>query len=336
MKKEFDFIAIGDIVTDAFIRLSNAEVHCNINKNACELCVEFGSKIPYESVTVVSAVGNCANAAVAAARLGLRTALVANQGMDDTGKEHLKVMKREKVATDFIRSHWNTKTNYHYVLWFGDERTILVKHEKYPYSLPNIGNPKWLYLTSLGAETLAFHDEIALYLKSHPTVKLAFQPGTFQISQGKKKLKYFYERSEVFVCNLQEAQKITGEESDKPEILLSALRALGPKIVILTDGPKGAFLSTGDSAWFMPPYPDKKPPYERTGAGDSFASTFVSAMALGLSPEEALAWAPINSMSVVQKIGAQAGLLKRAELEDYLENAPRSYRPIKLKTTKIS
>jgi sugar/nucleoside kinase (ribokinase family) len=57
---------------------------------------------------------------------------------------------------------------------------------------------------------------------------------------------------------------------------------------------------------------------DTTGAGDSFASTFTSAIALGKSLPEAMMWGPINSMSVVQYVGAQKGLLKRAELENYL------------------
>ena len=77
-------------------------------------------------------------------------------------------------------------------------------------------------------------------------------------------------------------------------------------------------------------YPDPADPVDRTGAGDSFASTFTAAIILGKSPEEALSWGPINSMSVVQKIGAQAGLLPRAELEELLKNALLEYVPTKI------
>ena len=72
-------------------------------------------------------------------------------------------------------------------------------------------------------------------------------------------------------------------------------------------------------------YPDPAPPVDRTGAGDSFSSTFTAAIALGKTPAEALAWGPVNSMNVVQHIGAQAGLLSRAELERLLEQRPAEY-----------
>ena len=97
--------------------------------------------------------------------------------------------------------------------------------------------------------------------------------------------------------------------------------------VVITDGPKGAYFAEGEQAWFMPPYPDPQPPYERTGAGDAFASTVVAARALGLSLSEAIAWGPINSMAVVQKVGAQEGLLTREKLQELLSQAPAMYTP---------
>jgi sugar/nucleoside kinase (ribokinase family) len=77
----------------------------------------------------------------------------------------------------------------------------------------------------------------------------------------------------------------------------------------------------------MPLYPDPKPPVDRTGAGDAFASTFVAALAVGNTIEGALQWAPINSMSVCQAVGAQAGLLTEQQLEAWLKKAPAWYRP---------
>ena len=41
----------------------------------------------------------------------------------------------------------------------------------------------------------------------------------------------------------------------------------------------------------------------------------------------ALQWAPINSMSVVQKVGAQAGLLTEHQIGELLEKAPEWYKP---------
>ena len=72
-------------------------------------------------------------------------------------------------------------------------------------------------------------------------------------------------------------------------------------------------------------YPGPAPPVDRTGAGDSFSSTFTSALALGKDIQTALSWGPINSMSVVQHIGAQKGLLTQEKLLEYLAKAPEEY-----------
>jgi ribokinase len=328
--KAYDFLAVGDITTDAFIRLKEAHVNCSINKEDCEICMKFADKIPYEFVEVVRAVGNSPNAAVAASRLGLSSALVANIGNDENGEECLETLKKEKVATKFVTKHRGSKTNYHYVLWYQDDRTILVKHEDYQRVFPENVKAKYVYLSSIGDHTEEYHRAIADHLGKHPDTKLVFQPGTYQMKFGTDVLKDIYARTEIFFCNTEEARRILKTESEDIQTLLESLHALGPKIVVITDGAKGAYASDGKETWFMPPYPDPKPPYDRTGAGDAFASTFTSAIILGKTIPEALRWAPINSMSVVQEIGAQRGLLTQEKLGAYLAKAPADYVPKQL------
>lgn len=320
-----DFVAIGDTVTDAFIRLKEASVHCDVDKVRCTISMSFGDKIPYESVEVVHAVGNSANASVSASRLGLSSALVTDLGVDAEGEASLASLKRDGVDTEFVRMHQGKKSNYHYVLWYEDDRTILVKHEEFERHLPDIDSPKWLYLSSLGADSLSYHDEIIAHIAKHPETKLAFQPGTFQMSLGFEKLREIYKNSEIFFSNVEEAGRILGIETLGIKELLKRMRELGPKIVVLTDGPRGAYAYDGENFLKQAPYPDPKPPYERTGAGDAFASTVVSALALGKDLPSALAWGAVNSMSVVQQVGAQKGLLTQPEIEKYLTQAPAGF-----------
>jgi len=292
--------------------------------------MSFGDKVPYESVEVIHAVGNSANASVAAARLGLKSALISNMGDDQNGKDCLDSLKKDGVSTDFITIHPGKETNYHYVLWYENDRTILVKHQEYDRKFSDVGEPKWLYLSSLGGDSLPYHKLISEYIKIHPNIRLAFQPGTFQMSLGKEVLKDIYERSEIFFCNVEEAERILGLNTLGINELLKRVQALGPKIVVITDGPKGAYSYDGTNFFFVPPYPDQKPAFERTGAGDAFASTTVSALALGKSIDEALIWGAVNSMSVVQQVGAQKGLLTREKIEEYIKSAPADFQVKKL------
>ena len=142
---------------------------------------------------------------------------------------------------------------------------------------------------------------------------------------GYEALKDLYAHTYVFFCNKEEAQKILGIQENDIKVLLSKIKDLGPTVPVITDGPNGAYTLSEGKVLFVPMYPDTKEPVDRTGAGDAFSSTFTSALALGKTIEEALLWGPINSMSVVQYIGAQAGLLSRDKIEEYLKNAPSDY-----------
>lgn len=329
--QKLDFLAVGDIVTDAFIELEDAWVETDNPEKNQELCMRFGDKIPYRDVVVVPAVGNSPNAAVSAHRLGLKTGLVTNLGNDSYGKEMRAALETEGVSTEYLAVHPGIGSNYHFVLRFKAERTILVKHHEYEYHFPKLTSlPKWLYLSSLAKNSLPYHEEIADFLEENPVANLAFQPGTFQMKLGYEKLERIYKASHLLFCNKEEAKRILNTAEDDMKKLLASVRALGPKIAVITDGPKGAYADDGNETWFMPMYPDPKPPVERTGAGDAFSSTFTAALALGKSIPEALAWGPINSMSVVQEIGAQKGLLGRQELEKYLITAPDFYKPQKI------
>ena len=329
MEDQYDFVSVGDITIDAFIQLSekDANIVCDIEGKPCQLQMNFGDKLPYENKVVVDAVGNAPNASVSAHRLGLRSALVTNLGSDEYGRDCLNALRTEGVSTDFVKVHEGKATNYHYVLRYGAERTILIKHEEYPYVLPDFAKaPRFIYFSSVGENGVQFHHDIAKYVKENEETKLVFQPGTFQMRLGYETLKDLYAVTEIFFCNKEEAQMILDSKEDDVPTLIREFKKLGPKLPVITDGPDGAYVvDENDQAWHMPMYPDPAPPVDRTGAGDSFASTFTSAIAMGKTPAEALTWGPVNSMNVVQYIGAQEGLLPLEKIEEFLKKAPADY-----------
>ena len=333
MAKPLDILAVGDIVIDAFIKLKDARVHCNINDEECEICMRWGDKIPYELAEVVPAVGNSSNAAVAASRLGLSSALRAYVGEDIYAQDCLATLLREKVDTTFIERQAGKHTNYHYVLWYESERTILVKHETFDYASPMLTTPpKWLYLSSLSENSLPYHNALMQMLARSPETKLAFQPGTFQIKFGKEVLVDVYKRANIFFCNKEESERILGRPAGTDiKELLQGISSLGPKVVVITDDVRGAYcLDELGNVWLIPRYPDPRRAFEITGAGDAFASSVVSALALGLPLHTALLWGPVNAASVIQEIGAQKGLLTREQLQKNLANPPAPYQLQKL------
>jgi sugar/nucleoside kinase (ribokinase family) len=339
-----DFLAIGDIVNDDFIDLKEAKIFDD-KDGVPMIAMRFGDKLPYNGRELIYAVGNGPNAACSATRLGLSAGIMTHVGDDQLGSDTLAALEEREIKTNFVSTETGKTTNYHFVLRYNAERTILIKHEAYAYNLAKQTEgkptPRWVYFSSVGEDSMQYHHDIASWVKEK-NIKLAFQPGTFQIKLGHEPLKDIYEACELFFCNVEESERILatvlgqeaieanressgGDRQKQVIFLIQEMRNLGPNIVCITDGPGGAYAYDGNEAWHIPMYPDPAPPVDRTGAGDSFSSTFTSALIVGKGLDEALRWGPINSMSVVQHVGAQAGLLGRAKLEEYLAAAPAEY-----------
>ncbi len=328
-KQKIDVINIGDIVTDAFIKLKDEYGRIDETPEGKRLSLPFGTKIPFDHAEICQAVGNSSNTAVNFAKLGLKSAFVTNVGDDQQGRDMVVALQKAGVDTRFVKVNAGKKSNYHYVLWYGDERTILIEHEKYDYHWPKFHPdelPAWAYFSSISEGALDYHDDVADWLEANPGIKLAFQPGTFQLLAGTERLSRIYARTEVLAVNMEEAQQILSNNTRDVHVLFEGLHALGPKIVVITDGPNGSYASNGQERFKMPIYPDPAPPKERTGCGDAYTSTFVAALIKGYPLEGALQWAPITPTNVVQYVGAQAGLLDEDTLKEWLAKAPDWYK----------
>jgi sugar/nucleoside kinase (ribokinase family) len=327
----YDFIAIGETDTDIFIHLqdeSGAKIEGADGEHPM-LSIPFAAKIPYESATTISGVGNAPNAAVSAAKLGLKSALYAHVGDDEGGRNTIASLKEHGVDTSLVAPEAGKKTSHSYILWYGQDRTILRRHEDFSYTFPDLGSPKWAYFSAMGSKVDTFYDDFAAYIETHPEVKFAFQPGGNEVRLGTKLLR-FYKRADIYFSNVEEAEAILGLNTLGIQELLKRFRELGPKIVVITDGPKGAYAYDGTTMYQQLPYPDPKPPLERTGAGDSFSSACTVALALGKTLPEALQWGAINAMNVVQHVGGQEGLLSRPEIEEYLKKASVEFQTKKI------
>lgn len=320
-------LAAGDIFSDAFIKLNEDVARVDTDQDGSKrISLPLGTKPPYDKVDIVKAVGPAPNAAVAFARLGLAAGLDSFVGDDATGQEAIEHLRSEGVSTEDMLVEEGLKTSYYFVLRYGAERTILVKNEQFDYvwEAPK-RTPDWIYLALMSDASWQYHTDLLQYLENNPDIKLAFQPGTFHFEWGVEKLKGIYARSYIIVMNREEAVEVTGASYDDLPALMDALHALGPHIVVITDGPHGSYASYDFKRVRIDNYPDPAPPLDRTGAGDAFASTIVAALAQGESMDTALSWAPINSMNVVQHLGAQKGLLHKQEILEYLAKAPEDY-----------
>lgn len=316
----FDLISIGDATIDSFLLIHDIEIK-NI-KGERKAIINWGDKLPVDEFYRTVA-GNAANNAVGSARLGLKTAFYTVLAHDVGGREIIYKMKKEGVVTDYIVIDERHGTNASTVLSYKGERTIFVYHEHRSYKLPRLPRSKWVYLTSMGKGFGKAYPALARYLDRHK-VKLAFNPGTFQLRKGPKANAGMLKRTDLLSLNKEEAQSWVGHIDDI-EQLCRRLCKLGPKAVTLTAGRKGAYSYSEQGFYYIPEFPG--PRIEATGAGDSFTTAYVAALSHGKSHAEALRWGPVNAGSVVMQVGPQAGLMTKREIELRLAKMKR-YQPI--------
>src|SRR3989344_8508358 len=206
----FDLISIGDATIDTFIQIHDAEVKCDINKQDCKICVEYGDKSAVDKLTHLVA-GNAANNAIGAKRLGLKSAIYVNVGDDSSGKQIYEKLKEEGVSTRYIVVNKGMESNYSAVLNFKGERTIFVYHQAWKYKLPDLEGAKWVYFTSLAPSFTESNllNELAAYLE-RTGARLLYNPGTYQMKAGVKKNPRLLSLTELFMVNVEEAKRILG------------------------------------------------------------------------------------------------------------------------------
>lgn len=314
MKKKYDIVSIGDCAIDAFLKVEEATV-LKAKQGHRLLAFAFGDKIPYEELYLLTA-GNCNNVAIGSSRLGLKSAFYGTVGHDHNSHLILNKLREEKVSTEFMSIQKGLQTNFHVVLWHGGDRTILIKHQPYKYKLPaGIDNTNWVYLSSIGPRGLTVQPPLVKMLQTHREIKLAFNPGTFQLRMGVKKLLPLFKLTEILFVNKEEAEGLVGYHGGDVRKMAEAIHKLGPKIAVITDGLKGSYALANGEFWHCGIYPHK--PIEATGAGDAFATGFTAATMHGLPISEALRWGARNGASVATKIGPQEGLVhKNAMIRD--------------------
>ena len=150
-------------------------------------------------------------------------------------------------------------------------------------------------------------------------------PGRSRSPRAPRPWRDLYRRAEVLICNREEAVEIGGGDHGRMDDLLDSLHRLGPRDRRRHRRSGGGLRVGRLAALPGPRLPRSRPPQ---GADRRRRRLLVCARrrpGQGSPAGEALAWAPVNAMSVVQEVGSQSGLLSESQLRRYLADAPESY-----------
>lgn len=324
--ENIDLLSIGDATIDTFMTPLESETLCTIDRKQCLIAFNYGDKIPVKNLEFTIG-GNAANNAVGVKRLGIASAIVLTLGQDSVGENIVTRLKEEGVDPTYIIQQPGTTSNYSTIINYSGERTIFVYHAPRSYEFPvKLPLTPWVYLTSMGESFRPFYNHFVEWIKKNPSVKLVFNPGSWQIRGGLTTIQDVMNLTYLIYVNREEAEKLTGfgKSAGRERDLLIALNKTGPKICIITDGGGGSFAYDSINGRFIKAGVLPVDAYERTGAGDAFGSGCLSALIHGKTLDEALLWGTCNSASVIGYTGAQKGLLKLDEMDSWLARCKSS------------
>ncbi len=328
----FDVVTVGDAILDTFLHLHNANDFARVNKETEELCIRTGSKVLLDSAEFLLG-GNASNVAVGLQRMGFTTALVAELGDDEFSQKLIKGLRKEDINLDFMKQTKNAESTFSVILDMLGDRTAFIRHVQREHLLSPEGIiTKWLYLTSVGKDWHRLYENVLEYKKSQK-VFLAFNPGSAQISEGPESFVDVLAVTDILFVNRDEAEiilhgkPVAKEIQETEENLLFRIQRLGPKMIVMTDGDNGSYVMDEKAELFYEKSA-KCIVVEKTGAGDAYSSGFLGALLSGKTVQEAMRYGAANAASVIEQVGAQAGLLTHDTIAKRTE---KSYMPVEEK-----
>jgi len=326
--KLYDIVTIGDCFEDIFIFPEEGKIiDDRVFLAGKGLCFGYGDKVPIENI--IYQVGGCAaNTAVNFSKLNLSVGIISAVGKDSQGEKTIHYLENFGVDTKMVKQKKESNSNISVILSFKGDRTIFTYHgvnELSDYVPTKSLNTKWIYLGPL-AEKSEIVENRVIEIIAKKGSGLIWNPGSRQISRPVKDLIPLLKLCNILFVNREEAYQLSDmSKKSTIEDVMKYVHSLGTKIIIVTNGAKGAKGYDGQRFYNIASSGDKR--VEATGAGDAFASTFAANIIKSSLDdknqgfvldrdliEKSLKYGVIVSGSVVGSVGAQTGLLSFSEI----------------------
>jgi len=297
----FDLIVIGDCNPDVLVVGS-------------DVTPAFGQEEKLVDSMSLVVGGSAAITALAAARLGLRVALVAAIGADAAGDFMLGELARAGVDTGNMPVRADLPTGMTVALSRGDDRAILTAPGTIG-ALTRVDVP-----ADLLARTRHVHVSSYFLLEQSlgpalPALLAEARAGGATTSldtnwdpSGTWGAEFFPEvlaQTDLLLPNEAEAERLSGAAT-LPEAVASLTNAGGRIVVKL--GARGALYA--DGPWQYLATPPRMTPVDTTGAGDCFNAGLLTGLLRGLDPTEALALGCATGGLSTQGIGGSGYVLE--------------------------
>lgn len=313
---------MGSNTVDVFVKTDADLLTISHKGNTKKLLgYELGEKILVKNLQFKIG-GSATNAAVTFARQQLKTGYLGKIGDDNNGVKVFKNLKKENIK--FVGAI-GKQTGYSVILESNyKDRTILTykgSNNKLKYEELDLKkiNAKWFYFTTMMEDSFETMKKLSKKLKKEKK-KIAFNPSSYLATKGYEELDSLLKYVDVLVLNKEEASLLSKQKTINK--MLKSLKKHVNEIVIITDAGNGASLYDGKHKYSGKP--KKVGIKETTGAGDAFASGFLSSHIRKKPLAEAFKSGFLQSESVIQHLGATNNILNKEELDKRLAEDTRS------------
>ncbi|MFD4709410.1 ribokinase [Streptomyces sp. NPDC058430] len=256
--------------------------------------------------------GKGANQAVAAARLGARTALLARVGDDGHGRLLLDSMRSAGVdPVGVLVGGAPTGVALITVDPSGDNSIVVAPGANARLTPQDVKAAGALFQASQVVSA-----QLEIPLDTVAEVVRAMAPGSRFVLNPSPPAPLPAEvlaACDPLIVNEHEARVVLGVDvTGGPEDWATALLALGPRSVVITLGAEGALVADGTGAHRVPSV--EVTAVDTTGAGDAFTAALAWRLGAGESLGDAAAFAAPVGAAAVTKEGAQASYPTTAEV----------------------
>ena len=264
--------------------------------------------------------GKGANQAVAAAKLGARTQLVARLGNDVFAEASCRSFCDAGLGIDYVVRDTASPSGVAliYVEEGGENEIVvapgankLLRPSDVDAALPAIETAKVMILQlEIPMETVRYAAALAVENKT----RVILNPAPVRALPSS-----LLEKVDIVIANETEILVLTGADDISVHTASSVCRPLleaGVESVIMTLGKDGAVLASGAGATRIPGFPVKA--VDATAAGDTLTGAVACALAGGQNLEDAVRFGNAAAALSVARQGAQSSVPTRAEVEELL------------------
>lgn len=334
MKK---ILIMGGATQDIFMYLQHDEFITKTDHAISYLMFEEGSKISVETLHFASG-GGATNVAAALQRLECEPLPLFKVGNDNAGVFIKEELQQRSISTDFVITTSDAITGTSCIIPSPSGNRIIFAYRGAGATLTK-DDIEWnhmpalagFYCTPLAGESAYLLPHILHEAhKNSSSLVCAVNPGKRQLQGDITSLLEALPYIHIFILNEEEAKilfltlkkrELGLTEEFTIETYCKIMVNLGPKIVIVTCGPRGVYAATHEKIYYHEALHTHA--HNSVGAGDAFGSTFFAALLHGYHIETALKYGVINSSSVVASADAKSGLLSLEEIKNIVIKSNR-------------